>query len=75
MEKLSDIRKNYNKSELNIENADANPFEQFSSWFNDALNDKVVEPNAMTLSTVNEFGRPSSRIVLLKGIEQNQFFS
>ncbi len=73
MEKLSEIRKNYIKNELKIENADANPFTQFNIWFNEALKSEVPEPNAMTLSTVNETGKPSSRIVLLKGIEQNKF--
>jgi len=73
MTKLSDLRKNYTKSALDIENADANPIAQFNQWFKEALMSEVAEPNAMTLSTVNESGRPTSRIVLLKGIEEDRF--
>lgn len=73
MTKLSDIRKNYTKSELLIENVDQDPIKQFDQWFNEAIESQVPEPNAMTLSTINAAGRPTSRIVLLKGIEQNKF--
>jgi pyridoxamine 5'-phosphate oxidase len=73
MTKLSEIRKNYTKSELILENVDKNPVLQFNHWLNDALASDVLEPNAMTLSTITEAGRPSSRIVLLKGIEKDKF--
>jgi pyridoxamine 5'-phosphate oxidase len=73
MTKLSDIRKNYTKSELLIENVDQDPIKQFDQWFNEAIESQVPEPNAMTLSTITAAGRPTSRIVLLKGIDQNKF--
>jgi pyridoxamine 5'-phosphate oxidase len=46
---------------------------QFEKWLQEALQAKVMEPNAMNLATVNSEGRPSARIVLLKGIENQQF--
>lgn len=65
---IADIRQQYRKGVL-LENAIAsNPFDQFSSWFNDALKAEVIEPNAMTLATVQN-GQPSARIVLLKGFD------
>jgi len=73
MTKLSDIRKNYTKGEFTIEQADKNPIEQFNKWLKEAISSELVEPNAMTLSTVSPSGRPSSRIVLLKEVTQNQF--
>ncbi len=48
------------------------PLKQFSAWFKEAQNAQVLEPNAMTLSTVSPLGRPSSRIVLLKGISESR---
>lgn len=73
MTKLSDIRKNYTKNELLTETIDKDPIKQFNHWFREAIESEVLEPNAMTLSTINAAGRPTSRIVLLKGIEENRF--
>jgi pyridoxamine 5'-phosphate oxidase len=73
MTKLSDIRKNYTKNELLTETIDKDPIKQFNHWFREAIESEVLEPNAMTLSTTNAAGRPTSRIVLLKGIEENRF--
>src|SRR3954466_10279498 len=73
MQKLSDIRKDYTKATLDITTVNPDPVIQFNQWFNDAISCEVLEPNAMTLSTINEHGRPSSRIVLLKGIENRKF--
>ncbi len=50
-----------------------NPIKQFELWMEEAIQAKVNEPNAMTLSTVTTDGRPSARIVLLKGVEDDQF--
>jgi len=50
-----------------------NPISQFNNWLEAALNAGIEEPNAMTLSTVSEFGKPSSRVVLLKGHGQDGF--
>ncbi|HYF68510.1 MAG TPA: pyridoxamine 5'-phosphate oxidase [Ohtaekwangia sp.] len=73
MQQLSEIRKEYSKASLDIKTISNNPVSQFETWFREALQSQVPEPNAMTLSTVNTDGRPSARVVLLKGVEQNKF--
>lgn len=73
MSALSDLRKEYTKETLDASLVSANPIHQFERWFDEALRAEVLEANAMTLSTVTSEGKPSARIVLLKGIEQNQF--
>jgi pyridoxamine 5'-phosphate oxidase len=49
------------------------PIDQFQQWFDEALNAELDEPNAMTLSTATPDGRPSARIVLLKGLDERGF--
>jgi pyridoxamine 5'-phosphate oxidase len=66
---LADIRTDYQLASLSEDQLNADPVTQFSIWFQEALNAKVVEPNAMSLATVSEQGRPSSRIVLLKELD------
>lgn len=73
MKSLSEIRNEYSKASLDVSVISPDPMAQFERWFHEALDAKVLEPNAMNLSTINENNRPSSRIVLLKGIEQNKF--
>ncbi|GHN02819.1 pyridoxine/pyridoxamine 5'-phosphate oxidase [Cytophagales bacterium WSM2-2] len=73
MKPIADIRKDYSKSSLDIASVDKNPVTQFTRWFEEAQASQVPEPNALTLSTVGEDGRPSARIVLLKGIENGKF--
>ena len=73
MNDLAHIRTEYSKSSLDLKSVDADPIAQFTKWFNEAMTAQVPEPNAMTLSTVSSSGGPSSRIVLLKGIEKYQF--
>ncbi len=70
---LSNMRENYKKGILDVSDINQDPFAQFQKWFNDAIAGKVVEPNAMTLSTVNKNGHPSSRIVLLKEVDDQGF--
>lgn len=72
--KIADIRKEYSSKILEISKVDHNPIEQFKSWMKDALDVGVNEPNAMNLSTVKADNRPSSRIVLLKGIDDGFVF-
>lgn len=67
------MRKEYSKATLEIGSVDRNPLVQFEKWFNEATLAQVPEPTAMNLATVSQSGRPSSRIVLLKGIENGQF--
>lgn len=71
-QKIADLRKEYIKSILKKEDLHKNPLKQFAIWFQEAREAEVTEPNAMTLSTVSSSGVPSSRIVLLKGIEENE---
>ena len=73
MAKISELRRDYAKETLDISSIEKNPILQFEKWFDEALRGEVLEPNAMTLSTVSDSGRPSARIVLLKGIEQGKF--
>ncbi|MBB5215111.1 pyridoxamine 5'-phosphate oxidase [Parapusillimonas granuli] len=70
---VADIRQNYEKFELLEASLAATPFEQFTLWFDDALKAEVPEPNAMTLATTTPDGRPSARIVLLKGFDRDGF--
>src|SRR5690606_34416439 len=67
---IADLRQVYEKSVLLESSLAASPLEQFSSWFDEAIKAGVVEPNAMTLATADAQGRPSARIVLLKGLDE-----
>ena len=70
---LADLRRDYSLKELSKATVDTDPFAQFSAWMNEALKSAVIEPTAMTVSTVDADGRPSSRVVLLKGFDANGF--
>ncbi len=71
---LADMRKDYALRKLMRSDLNANPIEQFKSWFDEARQSEVYEPNAMALATVGEDHKPSCRIVLLKGIDQGFIF-
>lgn len=73
MNDIASIRKEYTKAALDVKSVSQDPINQFTKWFDEAIAAKVPEPNAMNLATVNENGRPASRIVLLKGVESNMF--
>ena len=73
MKDLQDIRKDYEKSNLSEQNVSENPFAEFKIWFDNALKNSKLEPNAMILSTVSRSGQPSARVVLLKGLEETGF--
>ena len=66
---LSDQRKSYERDELEENEAALDPLRQFETWMSEAFAAKVPEPNAMTLATVGADGRPSTRIVLIKGCD------
>lgn len=70
---VADLRQKYEKFELLEASLATTPLEQFTLWFNDALQAAVPEPNAMTLATTTPQGRPSARIVLLKGFDERGF--
>jgi pyridoxamine 5'-phosphate oxidase len=67
------LRQNYDVGALDEADADADPFRQFTRWFDEALNADLMEPNAMALATVDAHGRPGSRMVLLKGVDEKGF--
>ena len=71
--KLSEIRREYAQKALSCKEIHSDPIEQFEQWFDEAYTSKIPDPTAMVLSTVNREFQVSSRIVLLKGIEQNGF--
>lgn len=73
MKPISEIRKEYTMASLELKSIHKNPIVQFEKWFKEAMQAEVLEPNAMTLSTVTEAGRPTARVVLLKGVEKNKF--
>lgn len=70
---LADLRRDYSLRELSRSSVDADPIVQFTKWMNEAIDSGVIEPTAMTVSTVNADGRPSSRVVLLKGFDVDGF--
>lgn len=67
---LADLRKSYERAELNEEASHADPLQQFGQWLKEAIAAELPEPNAMTLATVAASGRPSTRIVLIKGYDE-----
>ncbi|TAE55331.1 MAG: pyridoxamine 5'-phosphate oxidase [Bacteroidetes bacterium] len=71
-EEVAHIRKDYLLKRLDEHETQADPILQFEQWFQEAIRAEVPEPNAMSLSTVEQ-GRPSSRIVLLKGFDSQGF--
>ncbi|GAB4128398.1 MAG: pyridoxamine 5'-phosphate oxidase [Raineya sp.] len=72
MNLIANLRKEYKLHSLDEEKVALTPIEQFRTWFNEALQADIVEPNAMFLATTRQ-GQPSGRIVLLKDIEENGF--
>ncbi|MDB5754064.1 MAG: pdxH [Massilia sp.] len=67
------LRKDYGQDTLNESDVAADPFDQFNTWFEQALTADVNEPNAMNLATVDAEGKPSSRIVLIKQFDRRGF--
>jgi pyridoxamine 5'-phosphate oxidase len=70
MKPIADLRKSYEQGELDEAAAATRPLQQFEQWLEHALAAGVPEPNAMTLATVGADGRPSTRIVLIKGCDE-----
>lgn len=70
---IADIRKDYKLKSLLETDVDPDPIKQFQQWWNEAMFSNIEEPNAMTLATSNKNGRPSARIVLLKGLSNDGF--
>jgi len=70
---LNKMRESYESSYLLEEHCDPNPFKQFDKWFQNALDDNLIEPNAMQIATVGKDMQPSIRTVLLKSFDTNGF--
>ena len=70
MTDIAALRKSYERAELDESASAADPIQQFGSWLEQAIAAAVPEPNAMTLATVGAEGRPSTRIVLVKGFDE-----
>lgn len=70
---LSSLRKEYSQHSLDESDVDLHPLAQFDLWFQHALNSRVPEPNAMALATATTDGKPSVRMVLLKGFDERGF--
>lgn len=73
MSDLADLRQEYARADLTRDDVASDPIDQFQSWFQDAIDAAVDEPNAMTLATAAPDGSPSARIVLLKGVDDRGF--
>jgi pyridoxamine 5'-phosphate oxidase len=72
-QELQNLRQEYSAESLSETTININPIKQFDIWFNEAIEAKLPEPNAMTLATATHDGRPSARIVLLKGFDATGF--
>ncbi|MGK7938275.1 MAG: pyridoxamine 5'-phosphate oxidase [Xenococcaceae cyanobacterium] len=70
---VANLRQNYTLSGLNETEVDPNPVQQFALWFQQAVDAQLIEPNAMTLATVDANSQPSARIVLLKNFDERGF--
>jgi len=66
---IADLRKSYERAELNEQASKVEPFAQFDQWLTEAITAEVPEPNAMSLATVGSDLRPSIRVVLIKGFD------
>ncbi|TLX53048.1 pyridoxamine 5'-phosphate oxidase [Stutzerimonas nosocomialis] len=72
---LADMRRDYTRDGLSEASAPDEPFALFRQWFTEAVKTEQlpVEPNAMTLATVDAEGRPHCRVLLLKGLDERGF--
>ncbi len=66
---IADLRSTYRRATLAESDVDGDPFVQFDRWLAEAIAAQALEPTAMTLATVDDAGRPSARVVLLKGLD------
>lgn len=70
---LARLRRSYERAELDEKHSASDPLRQFEHWLQEAIGSEVPEPTAMTLATVGADGRPSTRVVLLKGCDAHGF--
>jgi pyridoxamine 5'-phosphate oxidase len=72
-ETIENLRKDYKSAILSEKDVAKDPVKQFNKWFKEALESGIYEPNAMTLATTSIDRKPSARIVLMKGADENGF--
>ena len=70
---IANLRRDYASAGLTEQDLDANPIRQFQKWFDEAVAAEITEPNAMVLATVDGAGQPSTRVVLLKAVDERGF--
>ena len=70
---IAALRENYTQGGISPEELLEDPISQFRLWLEEAIEAKLLEPNAMALATVAEGGQPSIRTVLLKGLDERGF--
>ena len=70
---LADLRNDYGRLELRETDIDPDPFRQFDAWMQQAVASGIAEPNAVALATATPDGKPSLRMVLLRGVDKNGF--
>ena len=70
---INTLRKDFSLEQLNESIVDKDPILQFTKWFKEAIDAQLPEPNAMVLSTANAMGKPSARVLLLRGFDANGF--
>ncbi len=70
---IADMREEYSGQPLDISHISDHPIKQFETWFQEAQNSEIIEPNVMTFATSAIDGKPSARILLLKGIQDDGF--
>lgn len=72
-ESIAHLRRDHGVQPLELEDLDPDPVVQFGTWMEEALAEGLLLPNTMTLATATPEGRPSARMVLLKGFDQEGF--
>jgi len=70
---LKDLRQEYSGEPLDVKDVNSDPIQQFAHWFKEAMDSQLLEPNAMTLSTITSDGKPTARVVLLKEFNTSGF--
>ena len=73
MRSISDIRRDYTRAGLDVDDLTPEPFALFERWLKNAIDANLADPTAMTVATVDKSGQPSQRIVLLKDFDKTGF--
>ena len=72
-ETIQNLRQEYTAATLSEKSVAQDPISQFAKWFAEAMDADLYEPNTMTLATASPDGKPSARVLLLKGFDENGF--